>query len=79
MRFCFLTNPERFEKDGKLTVRMMALGDPDEQGRRRPVPTEQTEVMQMDALITAIGEQPDCEVLKAMGIPLGQRWLARGG
>ncbi|MGL5993259.1 MAG: FAD-dependent oxidoreductase, partial [Aeromonas sobria] len=71
VRFCFLTNPERFDKDGKLTVRMMALGDPDEQGRRRPVPTEQTEVMQMDALITAIGEQPDCEVLKAMGIPLG--------
>ncbi|WP_438834471.1 putative selenate reductase subunit YgfK [Aeromonas oralensis] len=71
VRFCFLTNPERFDKDGKLVVRMMALGEPDEQGRRRPVPTEQTEVMQMDALITAIGEQPDCEVLKAMGIPLG--------
>lgn len=28
VRFCFLTNPERFDKDGKLVVRMMALGNP---------------------------------------------------
>ncbi|WP_043597656.1 putative selenate reductase subunit YgfK [Aeromonas diversa] len=70
--FRFLTNPERFDKDGSLTVRTMALGEPDANGRRRPVPTEQTEVLHIDALITAIGEQPDHEVLRRIGVPLGE-------
>jgi putative selenate reductase len=26
----------------------------------------------MDALITAIGEQADCDALQAMGVPLGE-------
>ncbi|AHG19304.1 selenate reductase subunit YgfK [Chania multitudinisentens RB-25] len=72
VQFMFLTNPERFDSDGKLTARVMALGEPDEQGRRRPVATEQTIELRMDTLISAIGEQADCERLAAMGVPLGE-------
>lgn len=68
--FRFLNNPERFDADGTLTVRVMALGDVDEKGRRRPVETAETCTLQVDTLITAIGEQQDSEALAAMGIPL---------
>jgi len=72
VRFHFLTNPERFDADGTLTCRVMELGAPDGKGRRRPLPTDRTIALKMDALITAIGEQADCDVLKAMGVPLGE-------
>lgn len=72
VKFMFLTNPERFDSDGTLTARVMALGEPDAQGRRRPVATGETIKLQMDTLISAIGEQADCEVLQAMGVPLGE-------
>ena len=68
--FRFLSNPEHFAADGTLTVRTMTLGDPDEQGRRRPLATDETWTLQVDTLITAIGEQQDGEALAAMGIPL---------
>jgi len=48
----------------------MALGDIDEKGRRRPVETAETCTLQVDTLITAIGEQQDGGALAAMGIPL---------
>lgn len=70
VKFRFLTNPERFDADGTLTCRVMALGSPDENGRRRPVATDETIGLRMDALITAIGEQADTDVLGAMGVPL---------
>lgn len=70
VQFMFLTNPEHFDANGTLTARVMELGEPDEQGRRRPVPTEQILTLQIDSLITAIGEQADEEVLRQLGIPL---------
>ena len=75
VKFCFLTNPERFDADGRLTCRVMELGTPDEKGRRRPLATEETVTFQMDALITAIGEPADTDAIKAMGVPLdGKGW-----
>ena len=75
VKFRFLTNPERFDADGSLTCRVMELGAPDEKGRRRPLATDQTVSFKMDALITAVGEQADTDVLKAMGVPLDdQGW-----
>ncbi|OAN10974.1 putative selenate reductase subunit YgfK [Photobacterium jeanii] len=71
VQFMFLTNPEQFEAGGKLTARVMELGEPDEKGRRRPVATDMTIELQVDALITAVGEQSNCEVLSRMGIPMG--------
>ncbi|MFB5744952.1 putative selenate reductase subunit YgfK [Cedecea sp. S5-13] len=70
--FRFLNNPEQFDADGTLTVRIMALGEMDDKGRRRPVETEETCTLQVDTLITAIGEQQDGEALAAMGIPLDE-------
>ena len=52
--FQFLSNPEQFNADGTLVVRVMTLGEPDEKGRRRPVETAETRTMQVDTLITAI-------------------------
>lgn len=73
--FKWLCNPEQFNADGTLVVRVMKLGDPDEKGRRRPVETPQTETLQVDALITAVGEQQDGEALAAMGVPFDpQGW-----
>lgn len=70
VEFRFLCNPEQFDADGTLLVRTMKLGEVDEKGRRRPVETQETATLQVDTLITAIGEQQDTEVLAAMGIPL---------
>ncbi|HGM5488839.1 TPA: putative selenate reductase subunit YgfK [Serratia fonticola] len=70
VQFMFLTNPEHFDANGTLTARVMTLGEPDEQGRRRPVATDQTLTLQIDTLITAIGEQADEQVLHKLGVPL---------
>ena len=63
--FKFLTNPVRFigDKDGRLEaiecVRM-ELGEPDESGRRRPVPIPGSEFkIPVDTAIIAIGNGPN--------------------
>lgn len=61
--FQLLTNPLRFlEKDGAVAgaecIRM-ELGEPDESGRRRPVPIEGSEfVIDVDTVVIAIGNGP---------------------
>jgi glutamate synthase (NADPH/NADH) small chain len=62
--FHFLTNPKRIlGKDGKMTgleCLRMELGEPDESGRRRPVPVEGSEfVIEADMMIQAISQRPD--------------------
>lgn len=58
VEFSFLEAPESY--DGKTVVmRKMALGQPDESGRRRPEPTGETAEYEADALITAIGQTWD--------------------
>lgn len=60
----FLTAPTRvLTHDGRLEgveyIRM-ELGEPDESGRRRPIPIEGSEfVQELDTLIVAISEQPN--------------------
>jgi heterodisulfide reductase subunit A-like polyferredoxin len=59
-----LTNPKRIlGKNGKVTAIeciRMKLGDPDESGRRRPVPIEGSEfIIELDAVIPAIGQESD--------------------
>lgn len=64
----FLTNPKRIiGKDGKV-IRMecyrMRLGEPDESGRRRPIPIEGSEfTIKTDMVIPAISQEPDLDVL----------------
>ncbi len=54
-------------QDGKvvgLTMTKMALGDPDESGRRKPEPVPGSEFdVRADAVLTAIGEKGDLEFL----------------
>jgi putative selenate reductase len=71
--FHFLRNPERFDSDGTLTLRVMELGEPDESGRRRPVPTDKTETMKVDTVIPSIGETADAIALQSAGLVVDNR------
>ena len=63
IQFHLLTNPARFiEKDGAITgaecIRM-ELGEPDESGRRRPVPIPGSEfTIEADTVVIAVGNGP---------------------
>jgi NADPH-dependent glutamate synthase beta subunit-like oxidoreductase len=73
----FLTAPVGLEKgtDGQLnmTMQRMEMGEPDESGRRRPVPVEGSEMsVSVDRIITAIGQWPDDHVFSGKNIAAGQ-------
>jgi len=70
VQFRWLTNPERYDRDGTLTAQVMELGEADEKGRLRPVATSEKVQIHADSVITAIGERPDLSVLQAMGVPM---------
>ncbi|MCX8052323.1 MAG: NADPH-dependent glutamate synthase [Armatimonadetes bacterium] len=63
--FKLLTNPKRFIGDENGAVRgmeclRMELGEPDESGRRRPVPVEGSEfIIECDTVIVALGQNPN--------------------
>jgi NADPH-dependent glutamate synthase beta subunit-like oxidoreductase len=64
VEFQFLTAPVRILADGgKLTgveCLRMTLEEPDESGRRKPVPVEGSQfTIALDALVVAVGEVPD--------------------
>jgi NADPH-dependent glutamate synthase beta subunit-like oxidoreductase len=65
INFVFLAAPTKVigDEDGnvvELEYLKMKLGEPDASGRRRPVPIEGSEtVLEIDMLITAIGQGPD--------------------
>ncbi len=65
IEFRLLCNPVRVLDDGKgwvsgLECLRMELGEPDESGRRRPVPVEGSEfVVPADTLVVAIGNVPN--------------------
>ncbi len=62
--FNLLTNPVRFIGDDKNNVQQvecikMELGEPDESGRRRPIPIEGSEhIIPADTVIVALGTRP---------------------
>ncbi|OQX28746.1 MAG: putative selenate reductase subunit YgfK [Spirochaeta sp. LUC14_002_19_P3] len=66
--FYWLRNPEKFSKDGILTLRVMELGEKDSSGRRRPVPTDKIETMKVDSIVYAIGDKPDAKMLQSIGL-----------
>ncbi|MCK4353771.1 MAG: NADPH-dependent glutamate synthase [Dehalococcoidia bacterium] len=63
--FKLLTNPKRFIGDEQGKVKAvelyeMELGEPDESGRRRPIPKPNTEfIMEIDTAIVALGTRPN--------------------
>ena len=69
--FHYLTNPTRIiEKDGTVVAVeciRMELGEPDDSGRRRPVPIEGSEfILDCDIVVPAIGQQIDLSLLEGM-------------
>jgi len=65
-------------KNGKVTamkLQKMRLGEPDASGRRRPVPIEGSEyVVEIDHVISAIGQQPDVSFAQDMKDLKITRW-----
>jgi len=65
IKFKFLAVPVRFLGDERGWVKAMEcikmrLGEPDESGRRRPVPIEGSEfIMEVDTVVVAIGQSPN--------------------
>ena len=63
-----LTNPKEIFADEngkvcKVEVQIMELGEPDSSGRRRPIPVEgQTEIIEVDSMILAIGQAVDASM-----------------
>jgi formate dehydrogenase (NADP+) beta subunit len=79
VKFHYLCNPTKIiEKEGNVTAVeciRMELGEPDQSGRRRPVPVPGSEfVIETDILIPAIGQKVDLSFLEEKdGIKL-TRW-----
>lgn len=74
----FLVAPVEIKREGdKVTavvVQKMELGEPDDSGRRRPVPVEGSEYeVPIDTLIAAISQGPDWEPMGELG-PEG-KWI----
>lgn len=69
IEFHFLAVPIRYVgHNGQVTaveVQRMKLGEPDESGRRRPVPVEDdTYIINADMVMTAIGERPEIDFVQ---------------
>jgi formate dehydrogenase (NADP+) beta subunit len=69
VKFHYLCNPVRILADGGKVVGVecirMELGEPDESGRRRPIPVKGSEfVIETDILIPAIGQAIDLSFLE---------------
>ena len=64
IEFMFLVNPVKYEGDERgwvktMILQRMALGEPDESGRRRPYPIEGSEFpLAVDTVVVAIGQVP---------------------
>jgi len=71
----FLTTPVRFYGEGGNLARMecirMELGEPDESGRRRPIPVKNSEFsMAVDSVITALGQAAQTSFVGGLGVSL---------
>lgn len=75
VKFIELVAPKSLE-NGKLTCTVMQLGAPDASGRRSPVPTDETMVLDVDTVIAAVGEKVEKDVLEANGIQISGRGRA---
>ncbi|UCF36290.1 MAG: FAD-dependent oxidoreductase [Acidobacteriota bacterium] len=79
IRIEFLAAPIKVVRDSsgeieKLVVQRMELGEPDDSGRRRPVPIEgDVYDLEADSLITAVSQEPDWSALG--GVPGAGSWL----
>jgi glutamate synthase (NADPH/NADH) small chain len=73
VRFEYLASPLRFEEgdDGRVArvlFSRMALGEPDESGRRRPVPTGEEFAVEASTVVIAIGYKADEALVERAGL-----------
>jgi len=72
VQLLYLASPSRIigsERVEALECLRMKLGEPDESGRRRPIPVEGSEfILDVDTVIVAIGQQSGLEFLEGSGI-----------
>jgi glutamate synthase (NADPH) small chain len=78
VKFRFLADPAEFlSSDGKLTgarMNSMRLGEPDETGRRFPVPIPgQDFLMTCDSVLIAIGRGPNSFIQTKEGLKIGRK------
>lgn len=79
VNFLTLHNPVEYISDENGAVKqavleVMRLGDPDASGRRRPEPTGETKVIDVDQVIVAIGVSPNPLVPQSIeGLELGRK------
>jgi glutamate synthase (NADPH/NADH) small chain len=80
VKYLCLRNPNRFLADPQGAVRamelqVMALGEPDGSGRRRPVPVEgQTETFEVDSVVIAISQTPEIDAFAEPEVIGITRW-----
>ena len=63
------------QKDGKLVCERMKLGDPDEKGRRKPVPTGEMVEIPCDTVVSAVGEKVESEIFTKNGITVDAKGI----
>ncbi len=79
IEFLTLHNPVEYISDENGAVKqaileVMRLGEPDASGRRRPEPTGETKIIDVDQVIVAIGVSPNPLVPKSVeGLELGRK------
>ena len=74
----FLANPTRVIAEGggvkRLECIKMKLGEPDDSGRRRPIPIEGSEfIIDVNTVIPALGQAPDIEYARKAGLKVSDR------
>ncbi|RMG60269.1 MAG: FAD-dependent oxidoreductase [Deltaproteobacteria bacterium] len=73
IRFVFLSIPRKIEhaENGRyrITFEKARLGEPDESGRERPIPTGELFTAEVDRVITAIGEDSTLPEVLPEGVP----------
>ncbi len=62
--------PAASGKRARLRLRIMELGERDASGRRAPVATGESEDIECDLLVAAVGEAPDRGLLERLGLEL---------
>jgi NADH-quinone oxidoreductase subunit F len=81
--FHYLAAPVRILGDDRITgieIQHQQLSDFDTSGRRRPIPIEaSTFVLKIEALIEAIGQQPDHECISAAAVETNRNATVRVG
>ena len=63
------------QKDGKRICGKMKRGDPDDKGRRKPVPTGEMVGIPCDTVVSAVGEKVESEVFTRNGITVDEKGI----